>query len=512
MPFIGNLIKRGLSLGAKLERKSPNPVQYQKKTLKRLLKKAAPTAFGQYHDFKSILKSKNMLQAFQESVPIYDYNSMYEKWWHMSLNGVENVSWKGKVKFFALSSGTSGAPSKHIPVTDDMFRAMRRAAVRSFFALTRFDVNPELFMKGMMFLGGTTDLKAEGNYFVGDLSGINANKIPFWLRPYYKPGVEITRINDWNHRIEEIARQAPEWDIGVVVGIPAWLQLMMERIIEFHDLEHIHQVWPNLKVCVHGGVAFGPYQKGFEKILGKPLIYMDTYLASEGFIAYQNRPETKSMKMLLNNGIFFEFIPFNEDNFDGDNQLKAGAEVHTIEEVKEGVEYALLISTCSGAWRYMIGDTVRFTDTEQMEMVITGRTKHFLSICGEHLSIENMNYGIHQVEQELDVSIREFTVSAVESGSFFAHKWYIACEPLADAEKVKNVLDDALKKANADYETERSEVLDMKVEVLPTSVFYDWHKEEGKLGGQNKFPRVMKKELFKKWEAFAQPFTLSAKS
>ena len=513
MPFVGNLIKRGLALGAKLEQRqgSPQPIQYQHKTLKGLLKKSATTAFGQYYGFKDILRSDDFVKAFQMNIPIHDYNKMYDKWWNMTLKRVDNVSWKGKIKYFALSSGTSGAPSKHIPVTEDMFKAMRRASLRTFFALTRFDIAPDFFTKGMMFLGGSSDLQQGGGYYMGDLSGINASKVPMWLRRYYKPGVEISKINDWNKRIEEIAKQAVDWDIGAIVGIPAWLQLMMERIIEYHNLDHIHQIWPNLQVCVHGGVAFEPYRKGFEKILGKPLMYMDTYLASEGFIAYQSRPQSNSMKLLLDNGIFFEFVPFDEENFDSSNQIRANAKVLTVEEVEENIDYALLISTCSGTWRYLIGDTVRFTNKEEMEIVITGRTKHFLSICGEHLSIENMNAGIRAVEEQLDINIREFTVAAVENGNFFAHQWYIGCEPQVDATAVKKILDDQLKSINADYSTERSEVLGMEVEILPIHMFYDWQGQRGKMGGQNKFPRVMKPELLKEWQAFVHSYIPSEK-
>lgn len=510
MPIIGNLIRRALSLGANLDERIPHPpVQEQKRALKRLLKKAAGTSFGQYYNFRDILRSKDVINTFQQQVPIHDYDKMYHEWWHMTLKNVENVSWKGKIKYFALSSGTSGAPSKHIPVTDDMFRAMRRAGLRTFVALSKFDVEPNLFTKGMMLLGGSSDLKTGSGYFMGDLSGINANRIPLWLRPYYKPGVEISRINDWNARIEEIARNAPDWDIGFIVGIPAWLQLMMERIIAYHGVDNIHDIWPNLQVCVHGGVAFEPYKKGFERLIGKPLIYLDTYLASEGFIAYQNRPGAKGMKLLLNNGIYFEFIPFNENNFDEENHIRENAEVLNIDQVEEGVDYALAISTCSGAWRYLIGDTIRFTDLDAMEITITGRTKHFLSICGEHLSIENMNEGIKAVEQELDTAIQEFTVSAVQKGNFFAHKWYLGCDPMVNSEEAKAILDHKLKAVNADYETERSEVLDMEVDLLPIQVFYDWQAHQGKMGGQNKFPRVMKKELFARWEAFVQQQGLS---
>lgn len=505
MPIFGNIIKRGLRLGARINRTAQqiHPIQHQRRTLKRLLKKAQPTAFGQYYDFKSILKSDNIIRAFQETVPIHTYEEMHDRWWHMSLNNVENVSWKGRVKYFALSSGTSGAPSKHLPVTEDMLKSMRRAGLRMFFALTNFDLDPELYTKPMLMLGGTSALQSQGGYFMGDLSGINASKPPFWLRPYYKPGTKISRIDDWNLRIEEIVKKAPEWDIGFIVGIPSWLQLMIERIIEYHQVDTIHDIWPNLKVFVHGGIHFEPYKKGFEKLTAQPLIYMDSYLASEGFIAFQNRPETRAMKMLLGNGIFYEFVPFNEENFDADGQIRANPTSLSIDLVEEGVDYALILSSCAGAWRYIIGDTVRFTDKTRSEIIITGRTKHYLSICGEHLSIDNMNQGIQAVEEELELSIREFTVSAIESGKFFTHKWYIGCDEPVDKERLKAILDAQLKEVNADYETERNSVLqDIQIELIPTAIFYLYQKLHGKLGGQNKFPRVMKTERFAEWEAF----------
>lgn len=505
MPFFGTLIKRGLTLGEKLEHREFNPMHQQQKTLKRLLKKAVNTTFGQYHDFKGLLKAEDTIKAFQEKVPIHDYNAMHDRWWHLTLKHVENVCWKGRVKYFALSSGTSGSPSKRIPVTEDMLRCMRKGGLKMFFALTNFDVDPKLFTKDMLMLGGSSDLQEQGGYFLGDLSGINASKPPFWLRPYYKPGTKISKINDWNNRIEEIVRKAPEWDVGFIVGIPAWLQLMMERIIEVHQLKNIHDIWPSLEVCVHGGVHFEPYKKGFERLLGKPVRYMDSYLASEGFIAYQDRPETRGMRLLLNNGLFFEFIPFNEANFDEDGNLIANPTAFSINEVTEGVDYAIILSSCAGAWRYLIGDTIRFTNMEASEIIITGRTKHFLSICGEHLSIDNMNQAVQAVEAQLNTSIPEFTVSAVRAEQFFSHKWYIGSDPLVDAKQVRTVLDEELKRVNDDYRTERGSVLkDIQVEVIPTHIFYKWHEAQGKIGGQNKFPRVMRGERFSKWEQFVR--------
>lgn len=507
MPIVGALIKRGISLGEKLDSREEliRPIQHQRRTLKRLLKKAQGTTFGTYYKFKDIIRSKELIETFQQQVPIHDYDLIYDKWWHMTLNQVPNVTWKGKVKYFAKSSGTSGAPSKHIPITDDMMRAMRRAGLKMFLALSNFDIEPDLFTKDMMMLGGTSDLENQGGFFAGDLSGINASKPPFWLRPYYKPGTRISKISSWEERIEAIARQAPNWDIGYIVGIPSWLQLMMERVIEYHQLDTIHDIWPNLRVCVHGGIHFEPLKKSFESLMSHPLIYMDSYLASEGFIAYQDRPETRAMKLLLHNGIFFEFLEFNEQHFDAQGQIIGNPRTRSIAEVEEGVNYALIISTCAGAWRYLIGDTVEFTDKERSEIIITGRTKHYLSVCGEHLSVDNMNQGIQAVEEQLNAGIREFTVAAVEGERYPYHRWYLGVDKPLDPNAVQEVLDRQLQMINEDYATERASVLKVPdIHLIPLNIFYAWQEAQDKMGGQNKFPRVMNKSQFEEWEAFVE--------
>lgn len=500
---VGSLIKRSISLGEQLEVRDLEPIQLQQKALRRLLKKASNTLFGQYYNFRGFMRSPHVLEEFRNQVPIYDYDLMHDRWWHMALNDIENVSWKGKVKYFALSSGTSGSPSKHIPITEDMLRAMRRVALRLFFAVSKFDVSDELFTKDLLSLTGTSDLQPQGGYRIGDLSGINASKVPFWLRPYYKPELEITKISNWNDRIKEIAKKAPEWDVGVILGIPAWLQLMIEHVIDYHKVETIHEIWPNLEVYIHGGVAFSPYEKSFERLVKSPLRYIDTYMASEGFFAYQARPATRGMKLLLNNGIFFEFIPFTEENFNPDGTLIGSPPTKLLNEVEEGIDYALVVTTCAGTWRYLIGDTIRFTDVSRSELIITGRTKHFLSVCGEHLSVDNMNQGIKAVEKELNTSIPEFTVAAIEQENYFAHKWYIGASPVVDSALAKQILDQTLQKVNADYATERESVLkEPQVEVIPVDYFYNYQAKQGKMGGQNKFPRVMKLERFAQWEAY----------
>lgn len=478
------------------------PIRQQRKVLLKLLRKSQFTMFGQHYNFKRILDSRHFIQAFRETVPIHDYNKIFSQWWNKCLHYEENVCWPGQVKYFALSSGTSESSSKHIPVTNDLVRSIKKTSMRQFFSLGNYDVPERLFQKGILMLGGSTRLQHRGSYYEGDLSGIAVRKIPFWFQHFYKPGRRISRETDWATKLEEITEKAPHWDIGVIVGVPAWLQMLLEKIIARYKVKHIHEIWPNLSIYVHGGVSFEPYKKSFQQLLGKPLKYMETYLASEGFIGLQEQPD-QGMKLVLNNGLFFEFIPFNDNNFSADGELKGKPQTILIDQVKEGEEYALLLSSNAGAWRYLIGDVIRFTHKETCQIVIAGRTKHYLSLCGEHLSVDNMNKAIEMVSDELNISIPEFTVAGIPYETLFAHKWYIGCDEKVDAGILKTKLDDKLKMLNDDYRVERSSALkEIFVEVLPTSVFMKWMTEKGKVGGQHKFPRVMKRKLYDGWQQF----------
>lgn len=506
MPILGSIIKRAIELrGLNLreEKSKGNPLREQEKVLKKLMSKAGETAFGEFYGFQDILRKRDIIAEFQDKVPVHDYNSIFRKWWYRTLNGEAYVAWPGVTKYFALSSGTSEASSKYIPVTSDMLRAIKKVSIRQIFSLARYKFPRDFYEKGILMLGGSTHLQYNGTFYEGDLSGITAGNIPFWFQHFYKPGKRISKERDWNTKLEEIVRKAPEWDIGVIVGVPAWLQILLERIIEKYQLKHIHEIWPNLSIYVHGGVSFGPYEKGFQKLLGKPLTYIETYLASEGFLAFQSRPDTRAMQLVVDNGLFFEFVPFNDRNFDGQGNLVDKPETLTIAEVEEGKEYAVLISTCAGAWRYLIGDTVKFTSLYHNEIVITGRTKHFLSICGEHLSQENMNRAIQMLEEDLNVEIREFTVAGIEYGSMFAHKWYLGTDDDLDPARAREAIDANLKILNDDYRVERiAAIKDLIVNILPSQVFYDWMKAQGKEGGQNKFPRVIKNKTLSAWETY----------
>jgi hypothetical protein len=279
----------------------------------------------------------------------------------------------------------------------------------------------------------------------------------------------------------------------------------MELIIKRYNLNTIHDIWPNLAFYVHGGVHFEPYKQSFDKVLAKPLTYIDTYLASEGFLAYQNVQNSSSMKLNIGEHIFFEFVPFDEKNFDSDGEIVSDPETLMIHEVEEGKDYALLISTSAGAWRYLIGDTVKFTNKDKCEIIITGRTKHYLSLVGEHLSVDNMNKAIQLVSEALHISIPEFTVTGEPHGNFFAHHWYLACNDNVNTEQLRFLIDDKLKELNDDYAVERKSALkDVFVDILSEEDFLAFMRTKGKMGGQHKFPRVLKGKMLKDWQAFLQ--------
>ncbi len=502
MPIFEINLPKSLTKALGLPPRSPR--RSQMRVLKKLLRRARYTEFGQKFGFDQILKSKHVGKVFQQSVPAYNYNKIYNQWWHRSLNGEADITWPGKIKFFALSSGTSESASKYIPITNDLLRGNKVIMIKQLISLFNYkDVPFTSISKGWLTLGGSTDLQKGPGYYAGDLSGITAKKAPFWFQPFYKPGKKIAKEKDWNKKLKEIVEKAPNWDIGFIVGVPAWIQMCIEMVIERYQLNNIHEMWPNLAFFVHGGVSFEPYKLGFEKLLGKPISYIETYLASEGFLAWQDKQNGEGMRLSFNQHIFFEFVPFDEINFDADGEMIDNPEALMIHEVEEGKDYAILISTVAGAWRYLIGDTVRFVDKANAEIIITGRTKHFLSLVGEHLSVDNMNKAVQLVSEEMNISIPEYCVTGEPAGSFFAHQWYIACDDKQDEKLIAKKLDEKLMELNDDYAVERKSALkDIRVSILKESVFLSFLKSKGKIGGQHKFPRVIKGNLLNEWKTF----------
>ena len=384
-----------------------------------------------------------------------------------------------------------------------MIRQIRKTGTRHIYTLSKYDLPDKFFQSGMLMLGGSTSLNFSGNFYYGDLSGITTGQLPLWIQGFSRPSPKIKKHKDWETKLEEIVENAHKWNIGMMAGVPAWMTILLERIIQKNKLNNIHDIWPNLEAFVHGGVAFEPYRKGFDKLLGRPIHYIDTYLASEGFIAFQDSPGKRSMRLMLNGGIFLEFVPFNEQNFDDEGQIKPGAQALMVDQVEEDKEYALLISTVSGAWRYLIGDTVKIVDKHASEIIITGRTKHFLSLCGEHLSVDNMNRAVQMAAQDFDIVVKEFTVAGLPDGSLFAHHWYVGVDGTVDEEALRLKIDEYLKQLNDDYAVERKHALkNIYLKVLPNEVFYGWMKSIGKEGGQTKFPRVLKREKLESWLAY----------
>ncbi|MBT29973.1 MAG: GH3 auxin-responsive promoter [Thalassobius sp.] len=434
---------------------------------------------------------------------MFDYNKMYDTWWNKTLAGKESVTWPGKVKYFALTSGTSGAASKRIPITYQMLKAIQKTGRLQILSMAGMNIPSDLYQKKVLMLNGCSKLEKTEGHFEGDLSGIMAKKFPLWFFRFYKPGKKISSIKDWNAKIDAMVKAAPTWDVGIIAGVPAWVQLLLSRIIDHYGLNNIHEIWPNFKIFAHGGVAMNPYKNSLTKLFGKEVILLETYLASEGFLAYEKGSKTHNMQLVTDNGIYFEFVPFNESNFGADGEILDQPEVLTLQEVEANVDYALLISTCAGTWRYLIGDVVRFKSVELAEIEIVGRTKHFISLCGEHLSVDNMNRAITNTAEEFGINIPEFTVVGIPHNGMFAHQWFLGVENHIVPDLIKQFLDNQLKELNDDYRVERQAALkEIFVEVLPVSIFYEFLKIKGKAGGQHKFPRVLSKEMHKEWNKF----------
>tara|TARA_R110002049_G_scaffold242357_1_gene416186 strand:- start:26882 stop:28420 length:1539 start_codon:yes stop_codon:yes gene_type:complete len=504
MAVLGHIIKGAIQLVDNIKSK-PNHIEAQQNVLKDLITRASDTQFGKHYNFKTLLLSDTLATDFSNAVPYHDYNDMHSKWWKKIHEGDTDVTWPGNPSYFALSSGTTGKESKRIPVTDAMISAIRSSGIKQVLSLSNFEVSADFFEKEIMMLGSSTDLNERSDdKLEGEISGISASNIPFWFRPYYKPGEDIAKIDSWDKRVKRIAENAKNWDIGALSGIPSWIELMLEEVIEYHNLDNIHDIWPNLQVYTSGGVAFGPYEKSFKALMGKPVTVIDTYLASEGYIATQVRPETDAMQLNTEHGIYFEFVPFKPEYILQDGSLAADAPSITIADVELNQDYVLIISTVSGAWRYLIGDTIEFTNIEAAEIKITGRTKFFLNTVGSQLSVNKMDDAMRHLEDTFDTKIKEYTISATKDDkNEFYHSWYLGSELKENDNKVAETLDDFLKDANKNYKVARGKSLKgVKVNIINPEIFHNWSAHNKKKGGQVKMERVMGEEKFKEWEAF----------
>jgi len=493
MAIIGSLIKRALEIKAQLTPEGDAPVDQQRAQLRSLLSKAKETAIGLYYDYSGILEVDDVIQEFQNRVPIFDYHTMDDLWWSQQQK-YPNITWPGHPDFFALSSGTTGSKSKRIPITYDLINAMRSVGFDQLTDFSLQDVSDKVFEKEILMLSSSADLSSNSRGFMeGEISGINVNNFPDWYETFFRPGKDIAQIAQWDERVKRIAEEAPSWDIGAICGIPSWVLMMLEEIVEKNKLTSIHEIWPDLQVFVSGGVAFEPYRDKFDSLVDHEIFYMDTYLASEGFFGYTPSAQKMDMKLAIDHGIFYEFVPFDKDGFDGTGQILNQPTIHTIDQVEEDREYALLISTCAGAWRYMIGDTVRFTNKKDLLFRIAGRTKFFLNVVGSQLSEEKINAAIKKTAAHFDVTIEEFCVGALkdQAGDIY-HQWVIGTDDVLDEDEVVLFLDETLEELNKNYRVARSKALKkVKLKAVKKDHFYEALSGSKEKGGQLKTPKVM---------------------
>lgn len=479
----------------------------QQKVLRKLLKKAARTAFGKAHGFDEIRRNRAATVAdFRQAVPVSDYKMM-RNWWDDALAGRPDVAWPGLIPFWATSSGTSEGRQKFIPVSHELMKSVYRGGTRQFMAMGRCGLPASHFSKKILCVSSSSELRWNGSSSEGYISGITAQGMPKWFEFYHKPGRRINAL-DWEEKVDKIVENAPRWDVGSLVGLPNWTQIILERVVETYQLDHIHDLWPNLRVFQHSGMAFGPYRASFERLLGRPLVLFETYFASEGFFGWSDRPRnsgTNGLRLVTDGGIFFEFIPFDDHHFEADGSLKNGHNALTITELKANVPYAMVISTNAGAWRYLLGDVVQFTNPARLELEIVGRTTTFLNLCGEHLTEANLNAAVGWLNDHFDLGIREFCIVPGRSGRLFSHHWFVGtnCEVCPDF--IREKLDARLRELNEYYDFERTVSLkEVKVTCVPPHFFKKWLEKKAASQPQQKFPRVLSGRNLELWKELLQ--------
>lgn len=474
--------------------------KHQEETLRKMLHLARHTEFGMVHDFKSILNAENLLEAFQANVPLTNYEKFHEQWLGRALKAETDLIWPGVIKYFALSSGTTKGGSKYIPVSDHMLRQFKRTSFQQITELSGVQLTSSLIKSKALIIGGSTELQTMGDVRVGDLSGILAKNKSWIYTSISKPGRKISKLKDWEIKMDRIVERAPSWNIGVIAGVPSWVNLLLERIIKHHQLSTIHEIWPNFQLYVHGGVFIEPYKSKIEKMCGRPLVYQNTYLASEGYFGYQKEIPDNTMTLLPKHGIFYEFVEakdFEALRYGMLDTLKP----KLLSEVQPDVSYAMVITTCSGLWRYHLGDVIVFKDVNKLKFKIIGRISYNLNICGEHLSEENISKAILDTGKRYGIEIQEFC--AYPNQKKDRHEWYIGVDRAIPESDFEAYLDESLKLLNDDYGTARKFILKRpKVKALPIQKFYEYMALNHRIGAQSKFPRVLNEPQIKDWESF----------
>ena len=494
MPFnavFSHIIKKRLP---RIQRFSEKPTECQKETLRFLIDSAQKTSFGRQYGFNKIKTKEN----FQNHIPLSDYDSL-KPYIDREISGEENVLWPGKTSWFAKSSGTTAQRAKLLPITVDSLYENHYAGGKDLLALYYQNFqNRKLYNAKHLIVGGSTQIHSMSNdTSVGDLSAFIVENLPWWTEIRRTPKREIALMNNWEEKLDKMAHATLNENICIVAGMPSWTLLLMKKILEISGKENIHQVWPNLELYIHGGMNFYPYKKAFEQIFPNPKMnYVEAYNSSEGYFGLQDQVDSKDLLLLCDSHIYFEFIPMSK--FDGLNSKT----VLTLSEVKLNTEYAMVISTSAGLWRYIIGDTITFVEKEPYRFQVTGRTTQFINAFGEKLLIIHAEKAIGKATEMHDLNVIDYTVAPYFDADIGngGHEWAIAFEkPPQNLQVFSKDLDLALKELNSDYEGKRTQSLNMKpptVKVVKTNVFERWLKTKDKLGGQHKIPRLKQKRDF----------------
>lgn len=463
--------------------KFPNEVQ--KDCLMGLLEKAKNTEWGQRYKFGEIVS----YEQYKNRVPLQNYESLKEDIFRVR-NGEKNIIWPSDIKWFAKSSGTTEDKSKFIPVSEEsLFDCHYKGGKDMLSIYCNWMPETKVFTGKTITMGGSSQMNpnVKGAY-TGDLSAILISNLPFWITRQQAPGNDIVLMDEWEEKIEKMAIQVIEESITSVSGVPSWTQILFERVLTKTKAKTLKEVWPNLELYMHGAVSFDPFKSRFDE-MAPGLNYLETYNASEGFFGIQFEKSVSDFLLMLDYGIFYEFIPKSDWE-------KDDPKVYSLDEIQLGEKYALIISTNAGLWRYQIGDTIEFTSLNPFRFKIVGRTKHFINVFGEELMVDNAIKAINIACEKTGAEVNEWTAAPrlFEKEQSGIHEWVIEFEKEpTNLSYFTELMDSALKELNSDYEAKRYKniILGMPVVTsVPKSTFYKWLKSKGKLGGQHKVPRL----------------------
>jgi hypothetical protein len=476
----------------RIEAWKANPRDSQREILQDLVTSAQYTEFGRKYNFSQLFSVKQ----FKEAVPIHEYEDL-KPYIHRLMEGETNLLWNTPVSWFAKSSGTTSDKSKFIPITEESLQDCHYKGAKD--ALTLYYNNhPDsdlLTGKGLVIGGSHTISQINEEVQYGDLSAVLLQNTPFWGNWVRTPELSIALMDEWEDKIERLAESTIKENVTSISGVPTWTLVLFRRILEITGKSNMSEVWPSLELYMHGGVSFTPYKEQFAKLIGRDINYVEIYNASEGFFAASERPDDDGMLLFVDHGIFMEFMPVDE--YGKDNPQTVG-----LSDVVVGKNYGLVISTNGGLWRYLIGDTVKFTSIDPYKIKVSGRLKHYINAFGEEVIVDNSDKAISMASDKTGAIVNDYTAAPIyfSEGSNGAHQWLIEFEKEPSSLDVfVDELDSALKSLNSDYEAKRHKDIALRkpvVQQLQPGVFNNWLKSKGKLGGQHKIPRLSNERVY----------------